>query len=104
MRVWPNEGVAKVQRTLPGKVQAHTAIGFRGYQGGNEVYLLYLHEEVTCLGLCAVLEAVGGNVHHKVMQGVLWRGEDCPFLRNLGANTSAWEEEDGEEGCHDYYA
>ena len=55
-----NEGVDE-GNTLPGNVHFH------GYQGCDEVYLLYLHEEVTRLSLCSVLKAVGGNVHHQVV-------------------------------------
>ena len=79
-------------RQLPGKVQAHSPKGFRGYQGHNQINLLYLHEEVTCFSLCTVLEAVRGNVHNQAMKAVLRGGEDCPLLWDLGKHTSDGED------------
>ena len=75
-------------RQLPGKVQAHSPKGFRGYQGHNQINLLYLHEEVTCFSLCTVLEAVRGKVHNQAMKAVLRGGENCPLLWDLGTHMS----------------
>ena len=52
----------------PDEVEADSVVDVLGDQLHDHVHLLYLHEEVTGLGLGAVLQAVDGNVPHQRQQ------------------------------------
>ena len=73
----------------PGEVEADTFVGILRDEVLDDINLLNLHQQVTCLRLSAVLQAVAGDILNELHEGVFWRRLRRPLVRQLRTQTSA---------------